>query len=100
MAAVLLSGVVSSVALAEDGNDGEELADALQPLDDNKPARTIMIYSDGAASEEKNPVMTAMLKEYMASKFDRSKFRIIVLTGGSLKWHLEASYLRDKDGTA
>ena len=101
LAAALLSGAISRVALAEDGNDSEGLADALQPFDDgNKPARTIMIYSDGAASEEKNPVMTAMLKEYMATKFDRSDFRIIVMTGGSLKWHLDAGYMRDKAGNA
>ena len=90
MAAAILSGVNSPAALAD---DGEGLLG-----NDNKPDRTIMIYLDGAASEEKTPVLTAMLKEYMASKFDRSGFRIIVMTGGSLKWHLEASYLRDKDG--
>ena len=62
--------------------------------------RTIMIYLDGASSEENGYACTDMLKEYMASKFDRSDFRIIVMTGGSLKWHLDASYLRDKDGHA
>ncbi len=95
MATVILSGVFSSVALADDGDPF--------PSEDPDPGnvtRTIMIYLDGAASEENNPVCSAMLKEYMASHFNRSDFRIIVMTGGSLKWHLDASYLRDKDGNA
>ena len=100
MAAVILGGVVSPVALADDGDDGgtNHVTASLLLENDGKVARTIMIYLDGAHSEENNPVCSAMLKEYMASEFDRSDFRIIVMTGGSLKWHLDASYLRDKDG--
>ena len=96
MAALILGAAISPAAFADDG----DLAAGGSPSlgNANKPARTIMIYMDGANAEEKNPVFTAMLKEYMASKFNRSDFRIIVMTGGSLKWHLEASYLRDKDG--
>ena len=97
MATVILSGVVSPVALADDG--GIVAAEASEPNSD-KVTRTIMIYMDGATAEEKNPVFSAMLKEYMASEFNRSDFRVIVMTGGSLKWHLEADYLRDKDGNA
>ena len=98
LAATVLCGPVLPAAHADEG----DLAAAEAPSLDgaSEPVRTIMIYLDGAASEEGNPVCSAMLKEYMASKFDRSDFRIIVMTGGSLKWHLDASYLRDKDGNA
>lgn len=95
MAALILGAAISPAAFADDG----DLAAGGSPSLGNANKRTIMIYLDGAASEENNPVCSAMLKEYMASNFDRSDFRIIVMTGGSLKWHLEASYLRDKDGT-
>ena len=77
MATVILGGSISTAAFADDG----DLAAVKTP----PPARTIMIYMDGAASEENKPVCSAMLKEYMESKFDRSSFRIIVMTGGSLK---------------
>ena len=97
MALTLLNCPLSSVALADD--QGPAPAEPTAHADGN-PARTIMIYLDGASSEENGYACTDMLKEYMASKFDRSDFRIIVMTGGSLKWHLEASYLRDKDGAA
>ncbi|HAM16168.1 MAG TPA: hypothetical protein DCP91_10025 [Eggerthellaceae bacterium] len=98
MAVVILGVATSPTALADEG----DLAAAEDPSlsSGDKPVRTIMIYLDGAASEENTPVCSAMLKEYMASNFNRSDFRIIVMTGGSLKWHLEASYLRDKDGNA
>ncbi len=98
MAALILGAAISPAAFADDG----DLAAGGSPSlgNANKPARTIMIYLDGAASEENGFACTDMLKEYMASKFNRSDFRIIVMTGGSLKWHLEASYLRDKDGNA
>ena len=127
---VILSGVISPVALADDegivaaeGSDpgdgvispaspadeggiapadegGIVAAEASDPVNGDKVTRTIMIYLDGASSEENGIACSAMLKEYMASKFDRKDFRIIVMTGGSLKWHLEADYLRDKDGAA
>ena len=57
-----------------------------------------MIYLDGASSEANNPVCSAMIKEYVNAKFDRNKIRIIVMTGGSSKWHLDSKYLRDQDG--
>lgn len=112
MGATLLGYVFPPVALADDGDNAVAEEQPVAPADnrgivvtgaralgDNgEVTRTIMIYLDGASSEENNPVCSAMLKEYMASKFDRSDFRIIVMTGGSLKWHLEASYLRDEDG--
>ncbi|MBE6466120.1 clostripain-related cysteine peptidase [Denitrobacterium detoxificans] len=111
MAAVMLGIAISPTAFAEDGDptaaeepapddSGLVATEDPSPGDGTKPFRTIMIYLDGASSEENNPVCSAMLKEYMASKFDRSDFRIIVMTGGSLKWHLDASYLRDKNGNA
>ena len=111
MAAVMLGIAISPTAFAEDGDpaaaeepapddSGLVATEDPSPGDGSKPFRTIMIYLDGASSEENNPVCSAMLKEYMASKFDRSDFRIIVMTGGSLKWHLDANYLRDKDGNA
>ena len=96
IATITLSGVISPAALA----DNEELAVEEAPVlgvNGTEPVRTIMIYLDGASSEENGYACTDMLKEYMAAKFNRSDFRIIVMTGGSLKWHLEASYLRDKD---
>ena len=98
MAALILGAAISPAAFADDG----DLAAGGSPSlgNANKPARTIMIYLDGAASEENGSACTDMLEEYMASKFDRSDFRIIVMTGGSLKWHLDAGYLRDKDGNA
>ena len=98
MAMVILSSVFSPVALADEGDI--VLSEASDPDAGNEVVRTIMIYLDAASSEENNPVCSAMLKEYMASKFDRSDFRIIVMTGGSLKWHLDAGYLRDQDGNA
>ena len=98
MAAVILDVAISPHAFADDGDLGAAEAPSLSSGD--KPVRTIMIYLDGASSEENGFACTDMLKEYMASKFDRSDFRIIVMTGGSLKWHLDASYLRDKDGAA
>ncbi|MBQ9042838.1 MAG: hypothetical protein IJ111_08480 [Eggerthellaceae bacterium] len=96
MAAVILGVATSPAAFADDG----DLAAGGSPSLDNanEPARTIMIYLDGAASEENGFACTDMLKEYMASKFNRSDFRIIVMTGGSLKWHLDANYLRDEAG--
>ena len=94
-AAAIFGVAITPTAFADDGNLAAEA-----PSQGNEPARTIMIYMDGAASEENNPVVTAMLKEHMATKFDRNDFRIIIMTGGSLKWHLDASYLRDKDGNA
>ncbi len=101
MTAAVLCCAFSSVALADGGNDGDfAVADAPSLRDGDKPARTIMIYMDGSSSEEDKPVCTAMLKEYMASKFDSSQFRIIIMTGGSLKWHLEKECLRDKRGNA
>ena len=98
MAVVVLSGVISPVALANE--EDVTLAEALEPSEANGVTRTIMIYLDGASSEENTPVCSAMLKEYMATKFNRNDFRIIVMTGGSLKWHLDASHLRDKGGNA
>ena len=96
MAALILGAAISPAAFADDG----DLAAGGSPSlgNANEPARTIMIYLDGATSEENTPVCSAMLKEYMASNFNRSDFRIIVMTGGSLKWHLDAKYLRDQDG--
>ena len=105
MVAAIFGGIHSPVALADEGEGPapKPVRTTVALADEGKgpapkPVRTIMIYLDGASSEENTPVLTAMLKEYMASKFDRSDFRVIVMTGGSLKWHLEASYLRDKDG--
>ena len=65
---------------------------------DDETDRTIMIYMDGAASEENNRACSDMIEEYVSARFDRENFRVIVVTGGSLKWHLDAKYLRDKDG--
>ena len=65
---------------------------------DDETDRTIMIYMDGAASEENNRACSDMIEEYVSARFDRENFRVIVMTGGSLKWHLDAKYLRDKDG--
>ncbi len=99
MASLFFGGIVLSDALADEGSgDASSLANSEGDAD--SVIRTIMIYLDGASSEENNPVCSAMLEEYMKSKFDRSDFRIIVMTGGSLKWHLDADYLRDKDGNA
>jgi len=97
-AAVILGVTASSLAFADNGD--LVAAEAPSLGNNNDPTRTIMIYLDGAASEENGFACTDMLEEYMASKFNRSDFRIIVMTGGSLKWHLDASYLRDKDGNA
>ena len=66
----------------------------------NKAKRTIMVYMDGSSSEENTPVCSAMLKEYMNAKFDRNYIRVIVITGGSMKWHLDSKYLRDQDGNS
>lgn len=66
----------------------------------NKAKRTIMVYMDGSSSEENNPVCSAMLEEYMNAKFDRNYIRVIVITGGSMKWHLDSKYLRDQDGNS
>lgn len=70
----LLGGITGSVAHAKDGN---------------KAVRTIIYYNDGASSEEINMACSDMLMEAMAAKFDSSKIRFIVMTGGSLKWHLD-----------
>ena len=67
---------------------------------ENKAKRTIMVYMDGSSSEENNPVCSAMLEEYMNAKFDRNYIRIIIMTGGSMKWHLDSKYLRDQDGNS
>ena len=66
----------------------------------NKVKRTIMVYMDGSSSEENTPVCSAMLEEYMNAKFDRNYIRVIVITGGSMKWHLDSKYLRDQDGNS
>ena len=78
-----LGGVTGSVAHA---------------ADDSKAVRTIIYYNDGASSEEINMACSDMLMEAMDAKFDSSKIRFIVMTGGSLKWHLDSKYLRDKNG--
>lgn len=98
MAALILGAAISPAALADDG----DLAAGNSPSlgNNNNVTRTIMIYLDGASSEENGFACTDMLKEYIASKFNRNDFRIIVMTGGSLKWHLDASYLRDEDDNA
>ena len=67
---------------------------------ENKVKRTIMVYMDASFSEQNNPVCSAMLEEYMNAKFDRNYIRIIIMTGGSLKWHLDSKYLRDQDGNS
>ena len=97
-AAVILGVATSPTAFADEGDLAAAEAPSLSSGD--KPVRTIMIYLDGASSEENGFACTDMIKEYIASEFKRSDFRIIVMTGGSLKWHLDASYLRDKDGAA
>ena len=79
---LMLAGINASKAYATDGETD----------------RTIMIYMDGAASEENNRACSDMIEEYVSARFDRENFRVIVVTGGSLKWHLDAKYLRDKDG--
>ena len=96
MATALLGYATSSVALADDG----ELSAAEAPSlgDGNQPARTIMIYMDGGNSEANTGVCSTIIKEYLHASFNRDNFRIIVMTGGSSKWHLESQYLRDKDG--
>ena len=81
----LLGCITGSVVHAEDGNKAE---------------RTIIYYNDGASSEEINKACSDMLMEAMAAKFDSKKIRFIVMTGGSLKWHLAPRYLRDKNGEA
>ena len=98
MAMTLLGYATSSVALADDG----ELAAAEAPSlgDGNQPVRTIMIYMDGGASEANTGVCSTIIKEYLHASFNRDNFRIIVMTGGSSKWHLEPQYLRDKDGNS
>ena len=65
---------------------------------DSSVTRTIMIYMDGGASEANTGVCSTIIKEYLRASFNRDNFRIIVMTGGSSKWHLESQYLRDKDG--
>jgi len=79
---LMLAGINASKAYATDGETD----------------RTIMIYMDGAASEENNRACSDMIEEYVSARFNRENFRVIVVTGGSLKWHLDAKYLRDKDG--
>ena len=88
----ILGAASLSVVFAEDGdnNVGNE----------SKAKRTIMIYLDGASSEANNPVCSAMIKEYVNAKFNRDDLRIIVMTGGSSKWHLDSKYLRDRDGNS
>ena len=78
-----------SVVFAENGDN--------KVGNESKAKRTIMIYLDGASSEANNPVCSAMIKEYVNAKFDRDDIRIIVMTGGSSKWHLDSKYLRDRD---
>ncbi len=77
-------GVATSPTAFADG--GDLVAPDISPFDDDgKRTRTIMIYLDGASPEENGVACTDMLKEYMSSKFNRNDFRIIVMTGGSLK---------------
>ena len=92
---VILSGVISPVALADD--EGIVAAEGLESGKRNTLARTIMIYMDGGASEANTGVCSTIIKEYLHASFSRDNFRIIVMTGGSSKWHLESKYLRDKD---
>ena len=65
---------------------------------DGKAVRTIIYYNDGASSEAINGACTDMLMEAMAAKFDSSKIRFIVMTGGALKWQMDSKYLRDRNG--
>ncbi|HAM16167.1 MAG TPA: hypothetical protein DCP91_10020 [Eggerthellaceae bacterium] len=101
MVAAIFGGIHSPVALAD-----EVEGPAPKPVRTimigpaPKPVRTIMVYLDATSSEENNPVCSAMIEEYVNAEFDREKMRIIVMTGGSLKWHLDAKYLRDQDGNS
>ncbi|MBO6206943.1 MAG: hypothetical protein J6O73_08375 [Lachnospiraceae bacterium] len=65
---------------------------------EGKAVRTIIYYNDGASSEAINGACTDMLMEAMAARFDSSKIRFIVMTGGALKWQLDSKYLRDRNG--
>ena len=95
MATALLGYVITPIALAD---DGDIVAVEAQDLgNSNKVARTIMIYMDGGASEANTGVCSTIIKEYLHASFNRNNFRVIVMTGGSSKWHLESQYLRDKD---
>ncbi|MBP3883715.1 MAG: hypothetical protein J6D54_02090, partial [Olsenella sp.] len=96
VATVILGGVFSPVAHADDRDPA--LGGAQTLGNGGGPARTIMIYMDGGASEANTGVCSTIIKEYLRARFDRDNFRVIVMTGGSSEWHLESQYLRDKDG--
>ena len=93
-AATTLALACPATALAREGESAPRAG--LAPESD--PARTIMIYMDGGNSEANTGVCSTIIKEYLHASFNRDNFRIIVMTGGSSKWHLESKYLRDKDG--
>ena len=93
-AATTLALACPATALAREGAGSPEAS--LTP--ENEPARTIMIYMDGGASEANTGVCSTIIKEYLHASFNQDNFRVIVMTGGSSKWHLESQYLRDKDG--
>ena len=93
-AATTLALACPATAVAREGEGAPGAG--LAPESD--PARTIMIYMDGGNSEANTGVCSTIIKEYLHASFNQDNFRVIVMTGGSSKWHLESQYLRDKDG--
>lgn len=78
-------------------------ADNEEPSADNetekeKSVRTIMLYDCGGDLETKGGMATYNLRQILNSNFSKDdKIKLIVMTGGSDKWHLESEYLYDPE---
>ncbi len=62
---------------------------------EDKPARTIMLYVCGADLETDSSMATFNLLQILKARFSKDgNVRFIIMTGGSNKWQLEDSYLK------
>lgn len=85
-------------AAAPAGEAGFQTALQQAPETGTKAARTILLYDCGADLETKAGLATYNLKQILQSNFSKDdQVRLIVMTGGSDKWHLEKEYLYDPE---
>ncbi len=64
---------------------------------EDKKSRTIMFFADGVDLESKYGFLSENLKEIMSSKYSEN-LNIIMMTGGTQKYHISDEYVQDKDG--
>ena len=67
--------------------------------DDQKAKRTVLFYCCGSDLETESGLASFNLKQVLSANFSADDdVRFIVMTGGSLLWNMESSYLCDPHG--